>query len=98
MKTPHDNPADTLGSLGAPIRPAAPPAPDPVKAFEHINDQAKVVKPIVDSIKKPSVEPGAVEDWQGCDLRLPGIVTCGCIHCQGLDLSDAYTQALLGCI
>lgn len=30
MRTPTDNPTDTLGNLGAPIRPAAPaPAPRP---------------------------------------------------------------------
>ncbi|HEY8879189.1 MAG TPA: hypothetical protein VIN03_16595 [Roseateles sp.] len=69
MKTTQDLPLDPLGGLGAPIRPTKPAAPDPIKQFEHINDQNKAVQTIADTLrKKAEVMPGAVEEWQGLDL------------------------------
>lgn len=65
MRSTTDNPVDPLGTLGAPIRPAAPaPAPDPFKAFEHINDHSKAVESIVDTLRRKQVE----DDSEACDL------------------------------
>lgn len=52
MKTTNDNPVDPLGSLGSPIRPAAPPAPDPVREFEHISDTNKALETIAETLRK----------------------------------------------
>jgi hypothetical protein len=82
MKTTHDNPVDPLGSLGAPIRPAAPAKPDVIKPFEAgdhsqgIANADKVMQPIVDTLTKQP-EP----DYD-----------------MAADFADAYTRALLGCI
>lgn len=52
MRTTNDNPVDPLGTLGPAVKPATPPAPDPVKAFEHINDQTTAIQTVADTLRK----------------------------------------------
>lgn len=68
MRQTNDNPVDPLGNLGAPIRPAAPTAPDRVKDFEQaadrplIGDHSKAVQSIADTLRRK------VED-EACGLE-----------------------------
>jgi len=90
MRETDHLPIDPLGQLGKAIKPVAPPPPDPVKAFEQINDGQKALETIAETIRKqitpdssfglPIVTDGQLADW------------------EGLDLTDAYSRALLGCI
>ena len=88
MKTTNDLPVDPLGNLGAPIRPTAAPAPDPVKTFEQQRDRPLIgststaIETITETLRKNSgvvVSDGQEADWEGLCL-------------------DAYSMRLLGCI
>lgn len=76
MRSTNDLPINPLGSLGAPIRPAAPPAPDVVKPFEQqnhdlLNDQSKALETIAETLRKKSIAPIVHIDDETCDLREP---------------------------
>lgn len=88
MRSTNDNPIDSLGSIGAPIRQPAPAKPDPVRPFEQgdhsngIGDHSKALESIAETIRKQL--PVIVSDGQEADW-------------EGLELTD-YQAALLGCI
>lgn len=70
MRSTNDNPTDSLGSLGAPVRQAAAPAPDPVRAFERINDHSKALESVAETLRKKAAAPideltGAPIVWLG---------------------------------
>lgn len=65
MRTNPDTPIDPLGSLGSPIKPTAAPAPNPVREFEHINDQNKAVESVIETLRKKQAEQGNAEGWEG---------------------------------
>lgn len=67
MRSTNDNAIDSLGTLGAPIKPAKPVAPDPIKSFEQATDRpligntSEAIKSIADTLRRK------VEDEQ-CDF------------------------------
>lgn len=68
MRSTNDNPLDPLGTLGAPIKPTKPAAPDPVKSFEQQTDRpligntSEAIKSIADTLRRK------VED-EACELE-----------------------------
>ena len=76
MRSTNDNPIDSLGSIGSPIRQPAPAKPDTVRPFERgdhsggIGDQSKALESIAETIRKQitPVSPGKAEEWEGLCL------------------------------
>jgi len=70
MRTNHDNPIDSLGSIGSPIRQPAPAKPDPAREFERISDHSKALETVAETLRKPAapVSPGKAEEWEGLCL------------------------------
>lgn len=72
MKSPTDNPADPLGSLGAPTRPAVPaPAPPAARHFELGNWASTLPEGLAEKpAEPPAVDADlSVTDWGGPTVR-----------------------------
>lgn len=84
MRSTPDNPIDSLGSIGAPIRQPAPAKPDTVRPFEAgdhsggIGDHSKALDTLAETLRKP-VSPGKAEEWEGLCLDEYGHLILSCI-------------------
>jgi hypothetical protein len=82
MRSVNDNPIDPIGTLGEPIRPAAPKPADATRPFEtaphEIANVDTAIESIVDTLRKKCTA-GKAEEWEGLVL-------------------DDYTLTILGCI
>ena len=71
MRSVNDNPIDPIGTLGDPIRPAAPKPADVVRPFETVPHEIANVDAAIESIAdtlRKKCTAGKAEEWEG--LRL----------------------------